>query len=60
MKACGGSPKVFEGAEEVRVAALNERAEVCDEYPARDMTINVVAHQTHLPGQHAPIGNHSQ
>src|SRR5258708_25980682 len=40
----------FKGAGEVRVAALNERAEIGDEYPARDMTINVVAHHAHLPG----------
>ncbi len=57
-----GRPEgAFKGAGEVRVAALNKRAEIGDEYPARDMTINVVAHHAHLPGQHAPpvIGNYS-
>jgi hypothetical protein len=41
------------GAREVRFAALNERAEIRDEYRPCDMTINEVTHLARLPGQQA-------
>jgi hypothetical protein len=52
----------LEGSREVRLAALDERTEIRDEYRPCDMTINIVAHLAHLPGQQAPpsVGNLSR
>jgi hypothetical protein len=38
----------------VPFAALNECAEIRNEDPPCDMTINVIAHLARLPGQQAP------
>ena len=37
----------------MRLTALNERAEIRDEYRPCDVTINIVAHLARLPGQQA-------
>ena len=52
----------LEGSREVRLATLNERTEIRDEYRPCDMTINIVTHLAHLPGQQAPpcVGNLSR
>ena len=41
----------LEGAGEMRFAALDERAEIRDEYRPCDMTINIVTHLARLPGE---------
>ena len=38
----------------MRFAALNERAEIRDEYRPCDMSIDIVTHLARLPGQQAP------
>jgi hypothetical protein len=49
-KSVGGLPEgTFKGAREVRFAAPNERAEICDEYRTSDMSINIVTHRACLP-----------
>jgi hypothetical protein len=51
----GGVPEcASKGARKVRFAALNECAEIRDEYRPCDMTINIVTHLARLPGQQAP------
>jgi hypothetical protein len=49
----------FKGAREVRFAALDERAEICDEYRTCDMSINMVTHNACLPCQQSTssVGN---
>jgi hypothetical protein len=49
----GGSERALEGAREMRLAALDQRTEVCDTYRACDMTIDVLTHLARLPCQQA-------
>jgi len=44
----------LEGSREVRLAALNKRAKIRNEYRPGDMTINVVMYLVRLPGEQAP------
>jgi hypothetical protein len=48
----GGVPECApEGARKVRFAAPHQSAQICDEYAAGDMPVNIVEHLPYLPCQ---------